>query len=177
MSEYDDQTSSDSDEIDALIPSKTSIKKAMLELQHIAEELLNTPPKKLNQLPLSEIVCREIELGKRLPSSNSRRRQVQRIAKILRSENIQEIANALSDKQLNDRKQQQSIGTTQQWSEKLIDNGKETLSEFIKHYPNTNVQQLGQCIRHAKKEKNDEKNTSNKYQQRLFTTVQKILTE
>ncbi len=175
MTDHEKHPSGDDKSPEDLAPSKTSIKKAMFELQDIAERLLNTPPKKIAQLPLSDIVFREIELGKKLPSSNSRRRQIQRIAKILRSENLDEISKALDEKQRDDRKQQQSISSTQQWSDKLIGNGKEALSEFITDYPDANVQLLGQLIRSAKKEKNTQNNTSNKYQQRLFGEIQTVL--
>jgi len=175
MTENKKPLSSDDKNLEELVASKTSIKKAMLELQDVAEELLNISPKKLSQLPLSEIVLREIELGKKLPSSNSRRRQIQRVAKILRSENLDEISQALSEKQSDDRKQHLSINSTQQWSDKLIDNGKTALSEFMENYPSVNPQLLGQLIRNAKKEKNTDKGTSKKHQQRLFNEVQTIL--
>ncbi len=175
MTGYKKNLSSDDENLEELAPSKTSVKKAMLELQDVAEELLNTPPKKLAQLPLSEIVSREIELGKKLPSSNSRRRQIQRIAKILRSENLEEISQTLNEKQSDDRKQHLSINSAQQWSDKLIDHGKTALSEFMTNYSSANPQRLGQLIRNAKKEKNIDKSTSNKHQQRLFNEIQAIL--
>lgn len=175
MTENENSSLNDDKNFEELAPSKTSIKKAMLELQDVAEELLNTPPKKLSPLPLSDIVLREIELGKKLPSSNSRRRQIQRIAKILRSENLDEISQMLNEKQSDDRKQHLSINSTQQWSDKLIDNDKAALSEFMTNYPNANPQLLGQLVRNAKKEKKADKGTSKKHQQRLFNEVQTVL--
>jgi ribosome-associated protein len=165
----DDETSEE------IVISKTSIKKAMFELQDLADELIKIIPKKIAQLPLSEILMREIELGRKLPSGNSRRRQVQRIAKILRAENLDEIKSALAGQELDDRKSHQSISPTQQWCAKLIENGRESLSELITLYPNADTQLLGQLVRHAKKEINTENNTSKKYQQRLFNAVQKTL--
>jgi ribosome-associated protein len=115
-------------------------------------------------------------LGRKLPSGNSRRRQVQRIAKILRAENLDEIKLALTAQKLDHRKNHQSISPAQQWCTKVIENGRESLSELITLYPNADTQLLGQLVRHAKKEVEDEKNTSTKYQQRLFKAIQKTLT-
>jgi ribosome-associated protein len=170
------KTKVDNDEAtEEIIVSKTSIKKAMFELQDLADELIKFIPKKLAQLPLSEILIREIELGKKLSTGNSRRRQVQRIAKILRAENLDEIKTALADQELDHRKNHQSISPAQEWFAKLLDNGRETLSELITLYPNADTQLLGQLIRHAKKEIENEKTTSKKYQQRLFNAIQKTL--
>lgn len=166
---------SDDEELEEIVISKTSIKKAMFELQDLADELIKTLPRKLTKLPLSEILAREIELGKNLPSGNSRRRQVQRIAKILRAENLEEIKTALIEQQAEHRKNHQSISPTQQWCTKLINDGREVLSELITLYPKADIQLLGQLVRHAKKEASSEKGTSKKYQQRLFNEIQKTL--
>jgi ribosome-associated protein len=168
-------TLKDDETAEEIVVSKTSIKKAMFELQDLADELIKIIPKKLAQLPLSEILIREIELGKKLPTGNSRRRQVQRIAKILRAENLDEIKISLADQELDHRKNYQSISPAQEWLAKLLDNGRDALSELITLYPNTDIQLLGQLIRHAQKEINNEKNTSKKYQQRLFNAIQKTL--
>ncbi len=168
-------SANDNEQAEEIVISKTSIKKAMFELQDLADELIKTIPKKVAKLPLSEILIREIELGRKLPSGNSRRRQVQRIARIIRAENLDEIKEALAEQKLDNRKSHQSISPTQQWCAKLIDNGREELSELIILYPNADIQLLGQLIRHAKKEINNEQKPSKKYQQRLFKAVQKTL--
>ena len=165
----------DEDQPEEVVISKTSIKKAMFELQDLADELIKTIPKQIAKLPLSEILLREIELGRKLPSGNSRRRQVQRIAKILRAENLEEIKLALTTQELNHRKNHQSISPAQQWCTRLIDSGRESLAELITLYPDADTQLLGQLVRHAKKETGDEKSTSKKYQQRLFKAIQKTL--
>jgi ribosome-associated protein len=165
----------DEDQLEEVVISKTSIKKAMFELQDLADELIKTIPKQIAKLPLSEILLREIELGRKLPSGNSRRRQVQRIAKILRAENLEEIKLALTTQELNHRKNHQSISPAQQWCTRLIDSGRESLAELITLYPDADTQLLGQLVRHAKKETGDEKSTSKKYQQRLFKAIQKTL--
>ncbi|MFT4844829.1 MAG: ribosomal 50S subunit-associated protein YjgA (DUF615 family) [Cellvibrionaceae bacterium] len=166
----------DDEQLEEVVISKTSIKKAMFELQDLADELIKTIPKQIAKLPLSETLSREIELGRKLPSGNSRRRQVQRIAKILRAENLDEIKLALTAQELDHRKNHQSISPAQQWCTKLIDNGRESLAELITLYPDADIQLLGQLVRHAKKEIDSEQNTSKKYQQRLFKAIQKTLT-
>ncbi len=168
-------SANDDEQPEEIVISKTSIKKAMFELQDLADELIKTIPKKIAKLPLSEILLREIELGRKLPSGNSRRRQVQRIAKIIRAENLDEIKEALAGQELDNRKSHQSISPTQQWCAKLIANGREALSELITLYPNADIQLLGQLIRHAKKEINSEQSSSKKYQNRLFNAIQKTL--
>ncbi len=176
----DEEHHSDMDDEEFI--SKTAVKKALRELQSLGDELVLLPSKKLAQLPLSDMLINAIELAKRLKTGNSRRRQIQRIGKIIRSENPDEIQAALLDQKQQDRQSQQSINPAEEWCDRLLNmsnqddkaNDANTLSEFITLFPESNRQQLGQFIRHAKKEKS-EGSASNKYRQKLFKTVQEIL--
>ncbi len=171
-----------SDMDDEEFVSKTAVKKALRELQSLGDELVLLSTKKLAQLPLSDMLIDAIELAKRLKTGNSRRRQIQRIGKIIRSENPDEIQAALHDQKQQDRQSQQSINPAEEWCNRLLcindQDGNSTdanaLSEFITLFPKSNRQQLGQFIRYAKKEKS-EGSSSNKYRLKLFKTVQDIL--
>lgn len=153
--------------------SKTAVKKALHDILLFGEKLLLLNPKKLSKLPISPLLLSELDLAKKLKVDNSRRRQMQRIAKILRSENHEEIQQIYDELQDQNRKHQQSGNPSEKWCERLIENN-ESLSEFIQRYPNINRQQLGQLIRNAKKEK-EAGGPSKKNQQRLFKTIQETL--
>jgi len=157
------------------IISKSSVKRALQDILLFGEKLLSLNSKQLSRLPLSDLLLTEIELAKKLKVDNSRRRQLQRIAKILRSENHEEIQATYNTIEEQNRQHHQSGNPTEKWCEQLIENSK-SLSEFILRHPETNRQQLSQLIRNAKKERGTEEKTQ-KNQQRLFKFIQEVLTQ
>lgn len=155
------------------IVSKSAVKKALHDILSFGEKLLALSPKKLAELPLSELLVSEIELARKLKVDNSRRRQMQRIGKILRSENYEEIQQSYDEQQEQNRQHQQSGNPADKWCQQLLETP-ESLAEFVDRYPQVNRQQLGQTLRNAKKEKAANSN-SKKQQQRLFKIVQQTL--
>lgn len=155
------------------VVSKTAVKKALQDIVLFSETLLTISPKVLAQLPLDDSIRAEIELAKSLKVNNSRRRQLQRIAKLLRKQNIDEVRLAFESLQQQDRQHQQSISPCEQWCKQLLDED-HALATFIDQHPHVERQQLGQLLRQAKKELSANKG-SQKYQQRLFAFVQQAL--
>jgi len=155
--------------------SKSEIKRALQEILLFGEKLLALSSTKLAKLPISELLQAEILLAKRLKVDNSRRRQMQRIGKILRSENYEEVLKAYNELEEQNRQHQQSGNPAEKWSEKLMDNT-EALSNFIQDFPDIDRQHFSQLIRNAKKERSKEGN-SKKNQQRLFKFIQTKLLE
>ncbi len=153
--------------------SKSAVKKALQDILAFAEMLLTLSTSKLAKLPLSELLRSELELARKLKNDNSRRRQMQRIAKILRKENYDDVKLAYDSLSVQDRQHQQSTETASQWCERLIQDPN-TLAEFIEHYPNNNRQQLSQLIRNINKEK-EKANSSQKNRSRLVSLIQEIL--
>jgi len=164
----------DTDDQEDII-SKSAVKRALQDILLFGEKLLLLDPKKLSKLPLSHLLLSELDLVKKLKIDNSRRRQMQRIAKILRSENHEEIQQAYNELHDQNRQHQQSASPSEKWCDQLLENN-DSLSEFIQRYPSVNRQQLGQLIRNVRKEKKLE-GASKKNQQRLFKVVQKTLLE
>lgn len=155
--------------------SKSEVKRALQDILLFGEKLLALPPQKLAKLPISELLLSEIALAKRLKVNNSRRRQMQRIGKILRSENYEEIQTIYNEMEEQNRQHQQSGNPSEKWCEKLIDNP-DALSDFIQRYPDIDRQQFSQLIRNSKKERTSS-SSSQKNQQRLFRFIQERLTE
>ncbi|MGH1487449.1 MAG: ribosome biogenesis factor YjgA [Cellvibrionaceae bacterium] len=149
--------------------SKTAIKKAMQELQLMGEQLVELSNKKLTLLPISDTILDEIDLTKKIKHGNARRRQLQRIAKLLRAENHEEIKEGLESFTLKDRRHQVDTSLSDNWCNRLISED-DAATCFLKEYPECDRQHLLQLVRHAKKESKQEGN-SGKYKQRLFKTI------
>lgn len=159
--------------------SKTAVKKAMLELQALGEELLALSPKKLKLLPLSDQLLAAMELAHKIKKGDTRRRQIQLIGKLMRSEDYEGIRRTLQDLALKERSQQLSPASTdtkhpeEGWRDKLLQDDAH-LSEFLSAYPDCDRQHLVQLIRLEKGEGKKPK-SSDKYKQRLLNTIKTII--
>lgn len=155
------------------VGSKTAIKKAMQELQLLGEQLLALNNKKRALLPLSEAINNEIKLTQKIKHGNARRRQLQRIAKLLRAENHAEIREGLEKFTTQDRRHHFDASLADKWCNRLITDDDATTG-FLQEYPSCDRQHLLQLVRHAKKE-NQTAVSSGKYKQRLFKTINTIV--
>src|SRR5689334_4855553 len=66
------------------IPSKTQVKRAMLELQALGDALLNLPAAQLEAFMLPDELARAIAEAKRISSHGAMRRQKQYIGRLMR---------------------------------------------------------------------------------------------
>ncbi|ODN43228.1 dual-action ribosomal maturation protein DarP [Piscirickettsia litoralis] len=74
--------------------SKTQIKRELLEITAMAEQLMLLVPAKLKKIPLADDVLAQVEKGRKM-SKIAKKRHVQYVSKLLRSEeNIAEIITA-----------------------------------------------------------------------------------
>jgi ribosome-associated protein len=191
----EENSESDFDDSEGII-SKTAIKKAMHELRDLSENLLNLNTKQLSALPLSDTFISTLEDAKKMKSGNARRRHIQLLGKLIRSEDIEGIKIALERQQNQDRQRPVLVQRAEEWCQKLIEEGKPALSSFISEYPDCDRQRIGQLIRNFQKHKksateqdkdannqpsnNSTNNTTNnkhtsQYQEHLFKTVYELI--
>ena len=76
-------------------PSKSARKREMLALQALGERLIDLRPATLAALPVSEALTTAVAEARRIRSHEARRRQLQYIGKLMRSEDANAIAAAL----------------------------------------------------------------------------------
>lgn len=76
-------------------PSKSARKREMLALQALGERLIDLRPATLAALPVSEKLSAAVAEARRIRSHEARRRQLQYIGKLMRSEDAEGITAAL----------------------------------------------------------------------------------
>lgn len=164
-------------ELDEEIISKSELKRQMHERQKLGESLIGLPNKQLETLSISEELREAIDLVREMKNDNGRRRQLQRIGKLMRHENIEAIENELNATEKQEKLQQtiknqqaQQLKVTYQL---LINNGNQALTDFIDQYPQANRQRLRQLITNVCKDnkKSASENNSSKNATRLMNEL------
>ncbi|MBA2651212.1 MAG: DUF615 domain-containing protein [Tatlockia sp.] len=141
------------------LKSKSQKKRDAAALQQFGVELIALSEERLNSLPLTDNLRRAISEAKRIKSHGAKKRQSLLIGKLLRSSEPEAILDAYALLVAEDSAQTANFHEIEQWRDKLINEGKEALTEFIQVHQPADVQTLRQHIKKAVDEKESDKHT------------------
>ncbi|MDR9828353.1 ribosome biogenesis factor YjgA [Vibrio sp. FNV 38] len=132
--------------------SKTELKRDMEELQKLGEELVSLKPSVLEKFPLSDVLREAIKDAQRF-NKEARRRQIQYIGKMMRTEDPEPLQAAL-DKVRNKHSQATAeLHKLELLRDRIIEEGDAAIKDVMDLYPNADRQRLRQLARQAVKEK------------------------
>jgi ribosome-associated protein len=132
--------------------SKTKIKKQMLDLQDIGEQLVALNKDQLKEIDLPETLRDAIIEAKRITKFGAIKRQMQYIGRLMRDVDPAPIIAKL---EVWSGKSSQHIAymhRVERWRERLLESDS-ALTEFLAEYPAADAQRLRSLIRNALKEK------------------------
>ncbi|NAX20730.1 ribosome biogenesis factor YjgA [Vibrio sp. V39_P1S14PM300] len=136
--------------------SKSELKRDMEELQKLGEELVNLKPAVLEKMPLSDDLFDAIKDAQRF-KNEARRRQLQFIGKLMRTEDPEPIQAAL-DKIRNKHSQATAVlHKLETLRDRVVEEGDHAIEEVMEQYPSADRQRLRQLARQAAKEKQAQK--------------------
>ena len=133
------------------LKSKSQLKREADALQKFGVELTQLNQKQLATLSLPQPLLNAINEAKSLKSNGAIRRQAQLIGKIMRSIEHEEIIAAYNTLIAEQKAQTASFHNIEMWRERLLNEGRETLTEFINMYPHIDTQQLRMLIKNVAK--------------------------
>lgn len=155
-------------------PSKSQIKREMLSLQKLGEELAGCSNDILSKCDLPENLLSAIEVFQRLPNKHgAKRRQIQFIGKLMRpldEETLQLIEQHLHQHDDIEKKQAHEA---EQLRERLLDGDTQAMDLLIARYPGLEIQQLRQLIRQALKER--EQNRTPVSARKIYKLLREII--
>lgn len=138
--------------------SKTQVKKEMLALKDLGEELVKLGKSALAHIPLDDELLQAVNLGREMHrKKSSYQRQLQYIGKMLRSRDVQPIQEAIDNLQGKHLQAVAHFHNLEKLRDKLIDEGDEALQSLLNDHPELDRQRLRQWIRQAGKEKKQNK--------------------
>jgi len=134
-------------------PSKSQRKREMQWLQGLGERLAALAPEALPPLPLSDRLRAALDELRRIRSREARRRQLQYIGRVMRSEDGEAIAAALERLTAGGLQQRRLLHQAEHWRDRLLAEGDAALAELLAEYPGGDAQQLRQLLRSAQQER------------------------
>lgn len=136
--------------------SKSEMKRDMEALQKLGEELVALKPAVLAKFPLDEDLREAIADAQRF-EKEARRRQLQRIGKLMRAVDPEPIQAALD--LLNNKHSQQSIELhkLEKMRDRVVAEGDKAINDVMALHPKADRQKLRQLARQAKKEQEGNK--------------------
>ncbi|MBQ0720466.1 MAG: DUF615 domain-containing protein [Gammaproteobacteria bacterium] len=146
---------SESDEPEVI--SKSSRKREMTALQKTGEALLTLPAKQFAKVPITAELREALELAATLKNREGKRRQMQLVGKLMRSEDHQKIAEVLASFDENSRTFRLQFQRLEKLRDDLIDGDNDALTHILEQHPQLERQHLRQLIRQASKEREQNK--------------------
>ena len=163
----------DSDEIN-LPPSKTKVKKQMLALQDLGEELVKLSKEHLTEIEIPDILRLAVRDVKKMKSFGAINRQMQYIGKLMRDVDPEPIQAKLAEWNGTSRQHIAWLHQVERWRDRLIEEP-DSLTELLAAHPGADVQHLRSLIRNALKEK--ELNKPPKNYREIFQVLRDIIPE
>ncbi len=133
-------------------PSKSQVKREMHALQDLGKFICELPKKQLVNVPLSDTMLVAIEEWRRLKKHEAKRRHLQYVGKIMRTEDLEAVQLALDKMNPSSDEYNRVLHQQERWRDRLIEQGNEALNEFCSEFEVNDVQPLRQLIRNASKE-------------------------
>lgn len=164
---YDYDAEDDQD----LPPSRSELKRQMLALQELGKKLLELSETQLKTLSLDDDLLGALAEHKRIKSHEARRRQLQRIGKLMRTRDSETIRAALDIFDSSSTAHAQHFQNLEYWRDRLIADDA-AVAEFVELWPECEIQLLRQMIRNTRQEIAAEKPPANS--RKLFRYLRKL---
>lgn len=155
-------------------PSKTQIKKQMLDLQEVGAQLAALGDDRLQELDLPERLLDALRELKRIHKFGAQRRQMQFIGKLMRDVDVAPIVARLEAWNGTSRQHTAWLHQIERWRDRLLEND-EALTELLASHPDADGQRLRALIRNAHREK--ALNKPPKSYREIFQALRDILPE
>ena len=133
-------------------PSKSQVKREMHALQDLGKFICELPRKQRINLPLSDTFLVAVEEWGRLKKNEAKRRHLQYVGKVMRTEDLEGIQLALDKMNPSSDVFNRVLHQQERWRDRLIDQGNTALNEFCEEFEVKDMQHLRQLIRNAVKE-------------------------
>jgi ribosome-associated protein len=159
-------------------PSKSQVKREMHALQGLGEKICLLPKKQLIKLPLSDTMALAVEEWHRIKKHEAKRRHLQYIGRIMRSEDLEAVQEAMDMLNPSSEIYNRILHQQEKWRDRLINDGNDALKAFADEFDVIDMQNLRALIRNAVKEQKDreanpdaEKNTGKTASRKLFLGI------
>jgi ribosome-associated protein len=132
-------------------PSKSELKRQMHELQELGQALSELPASRVAPLNLPDSLLDALREYHRTRSHEGRRRQLQYVGKLMRQVDPEPVREAIAAFKLGSAKETLALHEIERWREELMASD-DAITRWVEHHPETDVQQLRNLVRSARKD-------------------------
>lgn len=132
-------------------PSKSQLKREMTALQDMGGELVKLSKERLQRMDLPDNLLTAVLEAQRISSHGAIRRQMQLIGKLMRSADAEAIGEQLAEIRGESDAAKAVFHALERWRERLLTDD-DALTLWLAEHPESDVQQMRQLIRNARKE-------------------------
>ncbi|MCW8194387.1 DUF615 domain-containing protein [Proteobacteria bacterium 005FR1] len=166
----------DPNEFEETDKSKSQRKREMTALQDLGRQLMDFNDQQLAQFPLTEDLRKAFRDYKRIKSNEAKRRQMQYIGKLMRSEDHEGIEAVFERFAAERHLSVQQEHLAESWRERLLeDDTGDQLTAFVDEYPQCDRQELRNLVRSAAQERKAGKPPAQA--RKLFRLLREIVSE
>jgi ribosome-associated protein len=133
-------------------PNKTQIKRELKVIHDLGVTLVDLDDTSLVALALSDNLLAEIKATQAMQKT-ALKRQLKRLAGLLREENVEQIQNDLERLKQPHRKEVETFHQLERWRDALLAGDKAVMDELFQQIPGFDGQYIRQLVRNANKEK------------------------
>lgn len=145
---------------DALLKSKSQLKREMHALQDLGKRMLDLSDDQLQTLPISDTLRAAVAESRRIRQNEARRRHLQYVGKVIRQEDDPEaLRRAVEAFDAGSEEHTRRHHLAERWRDRMIAEGNASVAGFVESCPGADVQHLRNLVRNAQKEVSTGKNT------------------
>jgi ribosome-associated protein len=154
-------------------PNKSQLRREAKDLLLLAKNLVELHKSIWVSYQLSDDILDELQALKDISQHGAKKRQLKRVAKLLRDEDISAAKHAVENNQKQHADVNAAFHKVEMWRDRLIAGSKDDLTSFLSEYASANVQALNQLVRNAKLER--VQNKPGKSSKLLFKLLREIM--
>lgn len=136
--------------------SKTARKREAERLQQLGARIADLTTEQRASLPLDDDLRHAVDEYLRFTSREARRRQLQRVGRLMRETDITAIEDGLADIDGQSSAARFEFHQLETWRDKLLDEPAQALTDFVAAHPHVDRQQLRHLVRHAQGAKDEQ---------------------
>jgi ribosome-associated protein len=137
--------------------SKSQVKREMLALQSLGEQLVVLSPDQIKKIEMPQDLREAVLFARTLKKSEPWRRQMQYIGTLMRDADPEPIRKALDEINRGRGHDAQLFRELEQWRNGLIDGNDEFLGNIVNHFPDADRKRLRRFALDARKEREENK--------------------
>ena len=137
--------------------SKSQVKREMLALQALGEQLVDLSPNQIREMEMPQDLREAVLFAKTLKKSEALRRQMQYIGTLMRDADPEPIRKAVAKISRGRGQDIQLFRELEQWRKGLIDGNDDFLGDIVNHFPDADRKRLRRLALNARKEREGNK--------------------